>query len=196
MTNIEKLDYAYNQLMIKYGQQTALKNIIEFLKTGQKNYITSTNNARTLASELTYLDKFELLSKYALIYFFNNQKEITLTEEEVTKNINDLNREIEFTVDLAIETLVLINALNPFYGYTALAVSKNMQDRIIESFVIDRYQKLINYDFSLENIKHYSKFIKLNTYGREKPCFINGENLERCIHEIYKQEQVEYGISK
>jgi len=196
MTNIEKIDYAYKQLEIKYGQQVALKNIIEFLKTGQSNYITSTNNARTLASELTYLDKFEILSKYSLMYFLTNKKEVTLTEEEVTRNTNDLNRSIEFTIDSAIETLVLINALNPYFGYNALAISKNMQDKIIESFVIDRYQKLINYDFSSEHIKNYAKFIKLNSHGIDKPCFINGENLARNINEIYKQEQDEYGISK
>jgi len=196
MTNIEKLDYAYIQLALKGNKNIAIRNIIEFLKTGQSNYITRNNNARKFAEELTYLDKYEILSKYSLIYFLTNNKEVTLTEEEVTRNTNDINCEIEFTVDSAIETFVLINALNPYFGYNALAISKNMQDKIIESFVMDRYYNLIKYDLSSDNIKKYCKLVKLNGKGKINPCFINGEYLEKCIHEIQKQEQEEYRISK
>jgi len=137
--HVEKIDKAYELLKIKYGEGTALRNIEQFLKTGNAEFITRFNGARELVKDITYADVFEILSKYALLSFVRNNKQVTLTEEDVNINVNDLDGKIHFTASSAIETLVLINAINPFYGYTGIAVSKNLKEIVIKSFVFERY---------------------------------------------------------
>lgn len=192
MTNIEKLDYAYEQLKMKYGKKFAINNIEEFLKTGNLKLITSTNNARQIASELTYLDIFEILSKYALLSFIRNNKEVTLTEEDVNKNTNDLDGKIEFTFSSAVETLVLINAMNPFYGYTGMAVSKNLKNKVIQSLVLERYNYNLKDDFEKET----AKFITIKRNNEDKKYITSLERIDRCVNVIKEEEQQEYNITK
>lgn len=192
MTNIEKLDYAYEQLKIKYGKKFAINNIEEFLKTGNLKLITSTNNARQIASELTYLDIFEILSKYSLLSFIRNNKEVTLTEEIVNKNTNDLDGKIEFTFSSAVETLVLINAINPFYGYTGMAVSKNLKNKVIQSLVLERYNYNLKDDFEKET----AKFITIKRNNEDKKYITSLERIDRCVNVIKEEEQQEYNITK
>jgi len=192
MTNIEKLDYAYEQLKLKHGEEFALKNIEEFLKTGNLNLITRTNDARKIASEIHYPDIFEMLSKYALLTFIRNNKSITLTEEEVNKNVNDLDGNIEFNLSKAVETLVLINAINPFYGYTGIAVSKNLKNKVIQSLVLERYKFNLRDDFS----KDTAKFLTIKRGNEDKKYITSLERIDRCVSVIKEEEQVEYEITK
>lgn len=192
MTSIEKLDYAYEQLKIKHGEENALKNIEEFLKTGNLNLITRFNNARNIASEIQYPDIFEIVSKYALLSFIRNNKTVTLTEEEVNKNVNDLDGTIDFNLSKAVETLVLINAINPFYGYTGIAVSKNLKNKVIQSFVLERYKFNLKDDFS----KDVAKFLTIKRNNENKKYITSLERIDRCVSVIKEEEQVEYEITK
>lgn len=192
MTNIEKLDYAFEQLKLKYGEEFALRNIEEFLKTGNTKLITSRNNARKIASDLMYPDIFEILSKYALLSFIRNNKSVTLTEEEINKNTNDLDGKIEFTLSSAIETLVLINAINPFYGYTGLAISKNLKNKVIQSLVLERYKYNLKDDFQ----KNAAKFLTITKAKQEKKYITSLERIDRCVNVIKEEEQQEYNITK
>lgn len=192
MTNIEKLDYAFEQLKLKYGEEFALRNIEEFLKTGNTKLITSRNNARKIASDLMYPDIFEILSKYALLSFIRNNKSVTLTEEEINKNTNDLDGKIEFTLSSAIETLVLINAINPFYGYTGLAISKNLKNKVIQSLVLERYKYNLKDDFQ----KNAAKFLTITKSKEERKYITSLERIDRCVNVIKEEEQQNYNITK
>jgi len=192
MTNIEKLDYAFEQLKLNYGEEFALRNIEEFLKTGNTKLITSRNNARKIASDLMYPDIFEILSKYALLSFIRNNKSVTLTEEEINKNTNDLDGKIEFTLSSAIETLVLINAINPFYGYTGLAISKNLKNKVIQSLVMERYKYNLKDDFQ----KNAAKFLTITKSKEERKYITSLERIDRCVNVIKEEEQQEYNITK
>lgn len=192
MTNIEKLDYAYEQLKIKYGEEFALKNIEEFLKTGNEKLITNTNNARQIARELNYPDIFGVLSKYALLSFIRNNKTVTLTEEEVNKNVNDLDGNIEFTLSSAVETLVLINAINPFYGYTGIAVSKNLKNKVIQSFVLERYKYNLKDDLEKET----AKFLTIKRNNDEKKYITSTERIDNCVRVIKEENEQELEYQK
>ena len=191
MNNIEKLDFAYEQLKIKHGIEKALKNIEEFLKTGNITLITRQNNARQIASELTYPDIYEILSKYALLSFDRNNKEVTLTEEEVTKNINDFEGTIEYSLSSAVETTTLINAINPFYGYTGIAESKNLKNKLIHSLVLERYKYNLKDDFNKETVK----FLTIKKNNIAKKYITSLDRIDRCIDTIKSEEQ-EYEMTK
>lgn len=192
MTNIEKLDYVFEQLKVKHGEEFALKNIEEYLKTGNIKLITRHNNAREIITDIKYVDIFEILSKYALLSFIRNNKKVSLTEEEVNVNVNDLDGNIEFTLSKAVETLVLINAINPFYGYTGIAVSKNLKNKVIQSLVLERYKFNIKDDFN----KEIAKFITIKRNNEDKKYITSLERIGRCVSVIKEEEQLEYEKTK
>lgn len=192
MTNIEKLDKAFEELEKKYKKPSALENIEEFLKTGNKMLITSTNGARSLAKQLSYVDIFEILSKYALLSFIRNNKQVTMTAEEVNKNVNDLEGKIHFTPSSAVETLVLINAINPFYGYPSIACSKNLKNMVIKSLVFERYENNIKDDFN----QNVAKFLTIMENKQPKKMITSIERIERCVNVIKEEEQENYEMIK
>lgn len=188
---IQNIDKAYTLLKIKYGEATALRNIEQFLKTGNVEFITRFNGARELVKEISYPDLFEILSKYALLSFIRNNKQVTLTEEDININVNDLEGKIHFTPSSAVETLVLINAINPFYGYTGIAVSKNLKEMLIKSFVYERYENNIKDDYEQD----VAKFITIMKNNQPKKYITSLERIGRCT-EVIKEEQQEINFTK
>lgn len=165
--------------------------MIEFLKTGNNNLITRYNNARETIKDITYCDVYELLAKYSLMYFIINQLPVTLTEEMVNINTNDLEGKIKFTEHDAIETFAIINAINPFVGYNSMACSKNMKAKICEMFINERYGQNKIYDFNDDFAHLYAKFIKTSKNKVTTQYYTSIERLNNCIREIKEQENID-----